>query len=413
MSKKFLFASSIIVLAAGYGTFEFLRPAEVVVIGEANQVADKTKPQKTVEERTAEAKFRSQNIRGLYVTAAVANDQGRPATHLRNEILRLADTTEINAVVIDVKETSGPEMTSNLKPFLDVLKSKNIWTIARVATFRDNSQIAAHPEYYLKHAGGKIWRDNKGNAWMDPMAAGTRSYISDFSQEVIDKGFDELQFDYIRFPSDGDVKSIVYPAYNQKAMTKPTALQNFFSFLHDNLKAARPEIILSADLFGYVAIEREDLGVGQRLSDIGDYFDYISPMLYPSHFYGGFYVPKDNFRNLPAVSFPYSGRATTTLVSANPYQVIYRSLFMAEDILAGRDSATTSTSTLAAVLGSPHALLRPWLQDFDLGVDTARGIYYDVNAVRAQIDAAERAGSSGWLLWSPNNVYTETALKPE
>ena len=86
---------------------------------------------------------------------------------------------------------------------------------------------------------------------------------------------------------------------------------------------------------------------------------------------------------------------------------------MAQDILMGRDSATTSTSTLAAISERPHALLRPWLQDFDLGVDTARGIYYDMNAVRAQIDAAERAGASGWLLWSPTNTYTEAALRKE
>lgn len=413
MSKKFLFASSLIILAAGYGAFEFLRPAEVVVIGGSPEAGSEVKSQKTVEERVAEAKARSQNVKGLYMTAAVANDRGRPATHLRNEILRLADETEINAVVIDVKETQGSEITSNLKPFLESLKSKNIWTIARIATFRDNSQVAGHPEYYLKRADGKIWRDDKGNAWLDSMAAGTRAYILDFAKEVIDKGFDELQFDYVRFPSDGDTANIVYPAYDKKAMDKPTALKSFFAFLHDNLKAARPEIILSADLFGYVAIEKEDLGVGQRLSDIGNHFDYISPMLYPSHFYSGFYVPKDNFRDLPAVSFPYRGPGTTTLVSANPYQVIYRSLFMAADILAGRDSATTSTSTLMSLSGRPQALLRPWLQDFNLGVDTARGIYYDVNAVRAQIDAAERAGSSGWILWNPGNVYTEAALKKE
>ncbi|MBI2054559.1 MAG: hypothetical protein HYT39_00450 [Candidatus Sungbacteria bacterium] len=413
MSKKFLFASSIIILAVGYGTFEFLRPPEVVVIGRTPEAADETKPQKTVEERVAEAKAHSQNVKGLYVTAAVANDQGRPASHLRNEILRLADTTEINAVVIDVKETQGPEMTSNLKPFLDVLKSKNIWRIARVATFRDNSKIATHPEYYLKRADGKIWRDDKGNAWMDPMATGTRNYILDFSQRVIDRGFDELQFDYVRFPSDGDTKTIVYPAYDKKVMDKPTALKSFFAFLHDNLKSYKPEIILSGDLFGYVAIEKEDFGVGQRLEDVGASFDYISPMLYPSHFYSGFYAAKDVYRNLPSLYFPYRGSPTSTLVSARPFDVVYRSLFMAQDILAGRDSATTSTSSLAVVSEKPQALLRPWLQDFDLGVDTSRGIYYDMNAVRAQIDAAERAGSSGWLLWSPDNVYTEAALRKE
>lgn len=407
-------AMLVLVGATAYGYFEFARPPSEVVLSALGEETTAPRNEKTLEERIQDSKTRSRAIKGLYMTGAVANDQGRAATTLRERIVRLIETTEANGVVIDVKETSGGEVTKHLKPFLDELRQKNIWTIARIATFRDNSQVAAHPEYYLKRSDGGIWRDNKGNAWMDPMNPGARLYLLQFARDMIGLGFDELQFDYIRFPSDGNVRGIVYPTYDQKVMTKYAAMRDFFSFLHDDLKAEKPEIIISADLFGYVSIERNDMGIGQRLEDIGNSFDIISPMLYPSHFYSGFYVPADQARNLPALSLPYRGPVLSSLVSARPYDVIYRSLLMAEDILAGRDpSATSSLPVLTAEQRDAMPRLRPWLQDFDLGADTSRGIYYDSRAVRAQIDAAEHAGAAGWLLWSPTNTYTESALKPE
>jgi len=301
-----------------------------------------------------------------------------------------------------------------LKPFVEILKQKNVWVIARIAAFRDDSQVAAHPEYYLKRPDGRIWRDNNGHAWMDPMSPGARAYIADFSKEVIDAGFDELQFDYIRFPSDGDTDNIVYPDYRPTTTPKYVALRDFFSYAHDTVKGYKPEIILSADLFGYAAIEPEDLGIGQRLADIGNHFDYISLMLYPSHFYSGFYVPADSLRDLPAVSLPSRAESSRDTAPAHPGDVVLRSLYSASDVLAGvyRLAAASSSRALEQPIAS-NAKLRPWLQDFNLGVDTSRGIIYDAKAVRAEIDAAEKAGASGWLLWNASNVYTAAALKPK
>ncbi len=406
------------VVIVGYLLFEIVRPGNRVILGEADTAPERPARTLSLEERVKLAKERSENVKGLYVTAAVANDQGRPATALREKILSIADTTEINAVVIDVKETAGSEITLNLKPFLEELKAKNVWTIARIASFRDNSVVKDHPEWYLLRADGRVWRDNKGNAWLDPMSPGAREYLMKFSKEVVDLGFDELQYDYIRFPSDGDTKAIVYPAYQPDQMKKYEALKDFFTFLHREMKSYRPDLILSVDLFGQIAIESNDLGIGQRLVDIGSYFDYVSLMLYPSHFYSGFYVPADSVRGLAAVSLPYRAKVSIATVSAQPYEVIYRSLLRAEDVLSG--SAATSTyatnsgetsSTTPVVDAKSHAKLRPWLQDFDLSADSSRGIYYDAKAVRAEIDAAEKADASGWLLWSPTNTYTETALK--
>lgn len=422
----------ILAVALGYGFFEFARPGKTIVLKELPLLLHAEDEKALLEERLDSAEKRSRNIKALYMTGVAANDQGRAASHLRNEILRLIDETEINGLVIDVKETKGSEVTDNLKPFVEELKRKGIWTIARIATFRDNSQIAVHPEYYLRTGDEKIWRDNKGNAWLDPMNLGARLYLVQFSKEIVDIGFDELQYDYIRFPSDGNVLAIKYSDYNPALMTKSAALRDFFSFIHANMKSYKPEIILSADLFGYVAITPEDLGIGQRLEDIGHYFDYVSPMIYPSHFYSGFYVPADPARGLPALSLPYKGKDTTQLVSNRPYDVIYRSLLMAQDILSGKNLTSSATSTMHAKPGSENstggatdsplenqpsfyypAKLRPWLQDFDLAVDTSRGIVYGEKAVRDQIDAAERAGASGWILWSPTNTYTEAALKKE
>ncbi len=406
---------AIFITAALYGGFEFIRPSQEIILGGVSEAISRPASginQKSLEERIREAKERSLNVKGVYMTAAVANDQGQAAIFLRENILKLIDETELNGIVIDVKETEGREITKNLNPLIQRLEAKGIWTIARIATFRDNSQIAAHPDYYLKRPDGKIWRDRKGNAWMDPMSPGARDYIMNFSKEVADLGFDELQFDYIRFPSDGDTANIIYPFYQASTTLKHAALADFFSFLHRGLKEYKPEIILSADLFGYAAIQREDLGIGQRLEDIGDYFDYISLMLYPSHFYSGFYVPADALRNLSAISLPYDSKVKTEITSANPGPVVLRALYAASDILAGLNSvAATSTAAISESPYPPPAKLRPWLQDFDLDADTRRGIQYDAAAVRAQIDAAEAAGAHGWLLWNPTNTYTERVLK--
>ena len=285
---------------------------------------------------------------------------------------------------------------------------------------------------------------------MDPASIEARLYILNYSKLMIELGFDELQYDYIRFPSDGNIADIVYPVYKAKYESKYAVLKSFFEYLNKNLKEYKPQIILSADLFGYVATRASDLGIGQRMEDIGHNFDYISFMLYPSHFYSGFEVGEDKERGLPSVYFPYRSKTITDVVSNHPYEVVHRSLLIAMDVLSGKISTSSlsgakpapkpqktatpkSAAGVAAIIAAENAQkqedtepesiapinvlsnsrLRPWLQDFDLGADTSRGIKYDVKKVRAQIDAAEDAGASGWLLWNPSNVYTVEALKKD
>ncbi len=391
-----------------------------------------TRYEKSLAERIGEAEERSQNVKGLYMTATVANDQGPAATELRNNVLRLLTTTELDGLVIDVKETEGGLVVDDqLRGLLAELHQKGIWVIARQVVFKDSSQEKDHPSWYLMRRDGRLWRDNRGGSWLDPSSPEVWAYQLSAAKAASEAGFDEIQFDYIRFPSDGDVRNIVYPAYDGK-QPKYEVLRKFFDFLHQNLKAYRPELILSADLFGHVALESEDLGIGQRLHDIGENFDYVSLMVYPSHYYGGFDVPADPDRNLPALYYPYRSPNISEVAVHHPYEVVYRTLLIAEDILAGRiatatgeiaglprpksglgEIGKTSTSSILTIPSSRRAKLRPWLQDFDLAVDSTRGIRYDSAKVRAQIDAAETAGSSGWLLWNAANVYTKEALKPE
>lgn len=412
----------------------------------ATGVFSDTRRQKTPEERYAEALERSANIRGLYMTADVANDPGVGGTRLRENLIRLADETEINGLVIDVKEVCGPDYdVEHLRAIVQNLKARNIWTIARLTVFKDASQVAMHPEWYLKRANPKqapdecerkrhlvvqnpryvsgthtFWRDRRGGYWLDPAHPEARAYIADFARNIIDLGFDELQFDYIRFPSDGDVENAIYPLWDGKT-PKYAVMQSFFEFLNRELRSYKPEIILSADLFGYAAVQNGDVGIGQRLEDIGNAFDYISFMVYPSHFYSGFYSPADPERRLPLVNYGFPE------VRKYPDVVVYRSLAVARDFLDGRiavlggaaaslllASATTADATTSSAGSMPqkrsNARLRPWLEDFFHEQDQAAGRPYGIEKVRMQIDAAESI-ANGWLLWNAGNVYTEEALR--
>lgn len=398
-----------------------------------------TQPQKTREELIVEALERSSNIKGLYMTADVANDSGAGATRLRNHLISLAEKTEINGMVIDVKEVCGAEYDeARLASLLAELQSKNIWPIARIVVFKDASQIEAHPEWYLtrktqkdfpdpcfrkRHLRAKspdgekpnvvFWEDQKGGYWLDPASEGAREYIVGIAKKMIDLGFPELQFDYIRFPSDGDVEHALYPAWDKK-IPKHLVMKSFFEYLNRVLKSYKPDIILSADLFGYVASRTQDVGIGQRLEDIGENFDYISFMVYPSHYYAGFFAEADSLRGLPAV------RYTAREARMHPDVVVSRSLLYARDFFDGRATgtstvATSSVATSTALLNRPRSgvRLRPWLEDFFHEEDKAAGRPSGAEKIRLQIDAAEWVEKHGWLLWNAANLYTEAALRKE
>jgi len=326
------------------------------------------------------------DVRGIYMTSAVASGKWLGARRKRDNLVDLIRETEINGLVIDVKESEGAEINDGLIKFVRSLQREAVWKIARVTTFTDNSQIAEHPDWYLKYSDGTIWRDRRGNAWLDPALPEVREYITNFCKTVISIGFDEIQFDYIRYPSDGNVSAI---ARSNPEKTKRETIAEVFEEFGRVMREYDPTIMLSVDVFGYVA-QRPEPTIGQALEDAVPHMDYISPMVYASHYYSGFFVPADEARGLPVVNL--SGNAA----NSNPAVVIHRSMLSAQDII------NTVTTT------QRRAKLRPWLQDFSMG-----GVWYGKNRVRGQIDAAHDAGTSGWILWNASNRFTESALNDD
>jgi len=356
---------------------ELIRQAEVLIF----------ETQKFIEEEKVKlalievAQEKSGKVKGIYVGSS------RNAGNFKT----LLSQTELNGLVVDVKEAYGQNLPVSVKSFLSQFQAEDNWMIARIAVFRDSSLVNEKPDWYLASstaadaATTTIWQDEAKQYWLDPANKEAQDYIIEFSKKSIDYGFDELQFDYIRYPDDYQF----VPG------------QEKFAKLSESLRIYKPSVILSTDLFGYIATQFNSYGIGQSLIEAGKYFDYISFMLYPSHFYGGFSAPEDSKRQIPAAYFPYKDENTTStdhLVSSNPYQVISRSIFFSIDYLESNGL---------------KAKVRPWLQDFDLKADTSRGIFYDAEKVRSEIFAAEDAGSSGWLLWNPSYIYTKEALKDE
>ena len=318
--------------------------------------------------------------RALYAPAAVFEAPGRLDT-----FLELIDRTEANAMVIDVKETDGrlyyatdlPEAVAagsvreapifDLEELLPRLKGRGIYTIARMVVMKDNTTAAARPELAVMNtATGEPWRDNIGGAWLDPSAPGVAEYIAAIAGDLADKGFDEVQLDYIRFYSDGpyDVADTNLP--NTQSFRLP-AIQRVLRIVSEELDTTRA--FLSADVFPIPFIVGDDQGIGQRPEVFMPYVDYLSPMAYPSH-YGpgvfGFDVP-NNF----------------------PYEVVDRTLEIMNRQRAGS-----------------RVILRPWIQDFGYGSFPP----YTADQVRAEMQAAADNGAKGWMIWNARAVFTETAL---
>jgi len=302
-------------------------------------------------------------------------------------LLALLDRTEANAMVIDVKETDGrlyyaTDLESarevgairdtpvfDLAELLPALKERGIYTIARMVSMKDNTSAAARPELAVRNsATGEPWRDNIGGAWLDPSAPGVAEYLASIAGDLADKGFDEVQLDYIRFFSDGpyDVADTNLP--NTQSFRLP-AIQRVLRVVSSRLDMTKT--FLSADVFPISFIVPDDQGIGQRPEVIMPYVDYFSPMVYPSH-YGpgvfGFPVPNDH-----------------------PYEVIDETL----------KRMNVEKEGLPVVI-------RPWIQDFGYGAFAP----YTADQVRAEFQAASDNGAKGWMVWNARAIFTESALGP-
>jgi hypothetical protein len=307
---------------------------------------------------------------------------GAGAPKTRRTFVREMKAAGLNAVVIALKEYDGymfvrgvplahqtgafvnaiPDLGACVKDF----KEAGFYTIARVVLFKDNHLARRRPDLAVRKAGGGIWANSKGVAWVDPYQREVWDYNLDIAARAAAAGFDEIQFDYVRFPSDGDVSTC---RYSRPDHSKASAKKNLDAFLTAARERLRPlGVRISICVFGMTTTDDSGMGIGQHIAELTRLVDYVSPMMYPSHYHKGLYGLKNPNRE--------------------PYKTI---------LYGTRDAV--------ARLGDQAWRLRPYFQDFSLG------FRYQEAQVRAQILAAARQGVTDWILWNPQNRYTWAALR--
>ncbi len=319
--------------------------------------------------------------RGLYLTGHSIGLESRYSS-----ILEMLETTELNSLVIDVKNDHGvmsynseieivEEVGANqavpikdIKSVIEELNDRDIYTIARVVVFRDPHLAEQRPDWSIHKNEGGLWRDRKGVSWVDPYEKKIWDYNIAIAREAALMGFREIQFDYVRFPENArDLdRDAYYPAQNE--LEKDELIRDFLIYAGEEL--IEYDVYLSADVFGVISTSWGDSDrIGQTWEKIADHVDYICPMVYPSHYgpgYFGFDVP-----------------------DARPRETVWHAL---------KDSLKRS-----APLEEP-AIIRPWLQSFT--ASWIRGnIGYGPAEIRQQIEAAAELGIDEYLLWKANNRY--------
>jgi hypothetical protein len=315
-----------------------------------------------------------QKIEAVYLTGPNAGDP-----EVVDRLIQLADDTEINAMVVDIKENyvwydtgvqffqdaGAVDPTYDPRKLVAKLHDHGIYAIARMVVFNDPIVAKNRPDLAIPDENGGIWKGADGNPWVNPFNHDLWQPNIDLAREAAEMGFDEIQYDYIRFPSDGDLSTADFgPDY-----TEDGRVAAIVDFLKESKKQLEPTgAKLGVDVFGIIAIYPDDQGIGQRLADIAPVVDYVCPMVYPSHF--------------DPTSIDVGGDPND-----HPYETIQLSMALAKEKMAGYELK-----------------LRPWLQDFSLGRT------YTAKDVEVQIQAANEADTSGWMLWNADNEYTDDAL---
>ena len=318
-------------------------------------------------------------VRALYVNRWAAQSWRR-----MRELIALADSTEINALVIDMKDEFGQNFETtdsmvrrnagraghvpHLAAMLDTLREHKILAIARVVVFKDSVAARANPQHVIRKPDGTPWHDKKGLTWVDPYDREIWEYNIRVAEELAHMGFQEIQFDYIRFPE--PYKSLPPQVFKDaNGQSKPKALAEFFRTACPRVHAQGARC--TADVFGLVASLPGPLEIGQQWSELAPVTDVLLPMVYPSHYpHGSFGVAHPN---------------------GAPYTIV--------------DSAVSDARHRDLKLGITSPIhVRPWLQAFTLGSP-----HYTAEEVAAQKKAVYDAGYDSWTLWSPGSEYHQFA----
>ncbi len=347
-----------------------------------------------------------ETVRGVYVSSWVI---GTPS--VRDKFYKNFDGTNLNAVLIDVKDSSGvvtfdikdPKLKSeaiienrirDIEEQIDYFHKKNIYVIGRIAVFQDPGAAKKYPERAIKSKKNEnLWKDNKGLTWTDAGNKDQWKYIEDVANYAYSIGFDEVNFDYIRFPSDGILRDMYLP--DSEGQDKVKVVSNFFNYIGKAMK--EKNIPTSADIFGQTTSDDSGLGIGQTLQSALRSFDYISPMSYPSHYAKNFHDIKDP--------------------DSNPYQTIH---FSYQDAMIRIDKMAKEDTSISMIEGTTTKIiidqekyksqkemyikkLRPFLQDFSLHFP------YGKKEIQDQIRGITEYGINSYLMWNPSSRYTKEA----
>jgi hypothetical protein len=316
-------------------------------------------------------------IHGIYLTGWTAGVKRR-----FDALVGLVDRTELNAMVIDVKDDgkvsfdvgvplvtkigANRRMISHIDRLIATLGAHHILPIARIACFRDTPLAKAHPELAVQTAKGKVWFDKTHHAWLNPFDRRCWDYNVDVALSAARHGFKVIQFDYVRFPSEGKVSTLVYRG-EPKGKLRRDQIREFLEYARSRIK---PEgVWFSADVFGLTSIVKDDMGIGQTRTNVAGEVDLLCPMVYPSHYAHGEYGIKDP--------------------NSSPHAIVHKSV---ADAVKRLQEVRTCR-------------LCPWLQDFSL-----HGVRYGAKQVKAQLKAIRELGIKDFLLWNPKCRYTEAAL---
>jgi hypothetical protein len=307
------------------------------------------------------------------------------------QLIDVAERTEINALVIDVKDDRGfvlyhsnvplareigadttrPMSYRRLRAVLDTMRAHGIYPIARIVVAKDPLLAGAKREWAIKRKSDlSPWLDKNGRPWLDPTHPEIWKYAADLGAEAVNLGFSELQFDYVRFPDeDRIIREAVFPLLNGRVRAQ--VIRDQLGYLRSLVKPLK--VPMTIDVFGLSATDTTDMGIGQKWEMFVDQADVVLPMDYPSHFAPGTF----------GIGNP----------NAHPYETLEHAL---------RDAKRRSA-------GIPDAArIVPWYQDFTLGPPR-----YGAPQVRAQIRAGYDNGLDSWMLWNPGSRYSLDALRPD
>ncbi|MEJ6949617.1 putative glycoside hydrolase [Natronospora cellulosivora (SeqCode)] len=319
------------------------------------------------------------HVRGIYVTGWVAG------TSRMDNLIHLVDNSILNTMVIDIKDEHGDlsyisniplaneigadrRKVKDITALLSILNDKGIYTIARLVLFRDTLLATNRPDLALNMYNTETNEIIRSTSWVNPFRRAVWDYNIQVAKDAINMGFDEIQFDYIRYPAQGDR---VLQSLLPHGRSKSSVINDFSNYALNELSDY--DVPISIDVFGMTTTVNNDLGIGQNFNDLAEKFRIISPMIYPSHYGPGVY----------GIENP----------DLEPYNLINRSL---------RDALRK----IESIEDNDDIIIRPWLQDFSLNNR------YTYKEVLEQIRAAENLGIKEWLLWNPSSNYQEAALKP-